>query len=60
MNVKKRDGESQLGFFARNVAMASLSACISETLTIPFDTAKVRLQIQKTAAGEEPRYKGLI
>ena len=44
----------------RNVGMAAFSACIAETLTIPFDTAKVRLQIQKTPEGEKPRYSGLI
>jgi len=33
---------------------------IGEVCTIPIDTAKVRLQLQVTAAGETPRYNGLI
>jgi len=44
----------------RNVGMASFSACVAESLTIPFDTAKVRLQIQVTPEGETPRYSGLM
>lgn len=32
----------------------------AEVCTIPLDTAKVRLQIQKVAPGEQPRYKGLV
>lgn len=44
----------------RNVAMASFSACVAETLTIPMDTSKVRLQLQKTPEGQKPRYVGLF
>ena len=44
----------------RNVGMASFSACVAESLTIPFDTAKVRLQIQVTPEGETPRYSRLM
>jgi solute carrier family 25 uncoupling protein 8/9 len=52
MQAKKREGESNLHFFFRNVGMAAFSACIAEMATIPLDTAKVRLQIQgKAAAG---------
>ena len=40
--------------------MASTAACIAEIATIPLDTAKVRLQLQKVAAGETPKYNGLI
>ena len=61
MNSTKRQGESDAAFFLRNVAMASFSACVAEIATIPMDTAKVRLQIQKPAApGEALRYNGLF
>jgi len=43
MNTKRRDGESDIAYFLRNVGMASFSAMIAETATIPLDTAKVRL-----------------
>ena len=60
MNVKQKEGESNLAFFMRNVGMAAFSACVAETLTIPMDTSKVRLQLQKTPEGEVPRYNGLL
>lgn len=40
--------------------MASTSACIAESITIPLDTAKVRLQLQKKVEGQKPRYRGLV
>lgn len=40
--------------------MASTAAMVAETATIPMDTAKVRLQLQKTAEGEVPKYNGLV
>lgn len=40
--------------------MASAAAMTGEVLTIPLDTAKVRLQIQTVAAGEQPKYKGIF
>jgi solute carrier family 25 uncoupling protein 8/9 len=45
MNNRKKQGESEIGFFLRNVAMASTAGMIAEVITIPIDTAKVRLQI---------------
>ena len=60
MNTKQNEGESNVAFFFRNVAMASFSAMFAEVCTIPVDTAKVRLQIQKTPPGEKPRYNGLV
>ena len=47
MNVKKKEGESRAHYFIRNMCMASCSACIAEAVTLPLDTAKVRLQLQK-------------
>lgn len=44
----------------RNMLMANTAAMLSETLTIPLDTAKVRLQIQKVEPGVEPKYKGIF
>jgi len=43
MNIKKREGESEVGYFLRSVAMASFSGSMAEIATIPLDTAKVRL-----------------
>ena len=60
MNTKQRPGESNTAFFFRNVFMASSAAMIAECCTIPIDTAKVRLQIQKTAHGFVPKYQGFI
>ena len=60
MQSKKKEGESELYFFLKNVGQASFSAMVAETLTIPMDTAKVRLQIQKTGEGQKPKYTGLI
>ena len=45
MNTIRRPGESKIAFYTRNVGSASLAACIGESLTIPMDTAKVRLQV---------------
>lgn len=60
MNVKKRQGEGDTTFFLRCCLMASAAGMWGEAVTIPLDTAKVRLQLQKTAEGEVPRYKGLF
>ncbi len=43
MNTNRLPGESDTMFFIRNVAMASFSGSVAEALTIPIDTAKVRL-----------------
>lgn len=56
MNSKQRDGESYIAFFLRNVGMASSAAMIAEVATLPLDTAKVRLQIQKVEPGQKPKY----
>jgi len=58
MQGKRLEGEGPFMFFLRNVAMAAVAGSTGELVTIPLDTAKVRLQIQKTAPGETPRYKG--
>jgi len=60
MNSTKRPGETELQYFLRSVGMAAFSACVAETLTIPVDTAKVRLQLQRTPEGQRPRYAGLV
>jgi len=59
MQSKKKEGESDLHFFLKNVGQASFSAMFAEFVTIPADTAKVRMQIQKVAEGEAPRYKSM-
>ncbi|OIW20945.1 hypothetical protein TanjilG_25940 [Lupinus angustifolius] len=49
--------------FAGLFASSAFSACFAEVTTIPLDTAKVRLQLQKKAvAGDAtlPKYKGMV
>ena len=40
--------------------MASAAGMIGEATTIPLDTAKVRLQVQKVEPGVVPRYNGMF
>jgi hypothetical protein len=47
----RKEGESAAFFFMKNVLCASTAAMFAETVTIPVDTAKVRLQIQKVEPG---------
>jgi len=44
----------------KNVLCASAAGMFAEFATIPVDTSKVRLQIQKVAPGEIPRYNGIF
>lgn len=60
MQSKRLEGEGPIRFFLRQALMASAAGMTAEVLTIPLDTAKVRMQIQKTAAGEKPKYSGLF
>jgi len=60
MQTRRFKDESNAGYFMRNVLMASAAAMAAEVMTIPLDTAKVRLQIQTVAAGQEPKYKGIF
>jgi hypothetical protein len=53
-------GEGDVAFFCRNVLMASAAGMIGECCTIPIDTAKVRLQVQKVEPGVVPRYNGFM
>ncbi|GAU34178.1 hypothetical protein TSUD_162790 [Trifolium subterraneum] len=49
--------------FAGTFASSAFSACFAEICTIPLDTAKVRLQLQKQAVGDTvtlPKYKGML
>ncbi|KAL6133125.1 hypothetical protein ACLB2K_065362 [Fragaria x ananassa] len=52
--------------FAGTFASSAFSACFAEICTIPLDTAKVRLQLQKkgvAAAGDAaalPKYRGML
>ncbi|KAF5809836.1 putative mitochondrial carrier UCP, mitochondrial carrier domain superfamily [Helianthus annuus] len=50
--------------FAGLFFCSAFAACFAELCTIPLDTAKVRLQLQKRAAlsgeGGSPKYKGLL
>ena len=45
----------------KSFGASAFSACTAELMTLPFDTGKVRLQLQGTpTAGVAPKYKGLI
>lgn len=50
--------------FAGTFASSAFAACFAELCTIPLDTAKVRLQLQKKAALGDgvtaPKYRGLL
>nr|CAD1818293.1 unnamed protein product [Ananas comosus var. bracteatus] len=50
--------------FAGRFASSAIAACFAEICTIPLDTAKVRLQLQKSAATSDalsaPKYRGLL
>ncbi|XP_013588067.1 PREDICTED: mitochondrial uncoupling protein 1 [Brassica oleracea var. oleracea] len=56
------DSKSDLSL-PKTFACSAFSACVAEVCTIPLDTAKVRLQLQKSAiAGDVtlPKYRGLL
>jgi len=44
----------------KSFCASAIAACVAEVTTIPLDTAKVRLQLQVTAPGATPVYKGII
>ncbi|OMO90539.1 Mitochondrial brown fat uncoupling protein [Corchorus olitorius] len=49
--------------FAETFLCSAFAACFAEFFTIPLDTAKVRLQLQKKAVGDDvtlPKYRGLL
>ena len=60
MQAKQQEGQSKTAFFLKNMGQAAFAACFAELCTIPADTAKVRLQIQKIVPGELPRYRGVL
>lgn len=56
-------GKSDISF-AGTFASSAFAACFAEICTIPLDTAKVRLQLQKKSLGGDaaalPKYRGLL
>ncbi|ONK76844.1 uncharacterized protein A4U43_C02F410 [Asparagus officinalis] len=50
--------------FAGRFASSAIAACFAEICTIPLDTAKVRLQLQKKAVSGDvatlPKYRGML
>ncbi|XP_074566697.1 mitochondrial uncoupling protein 1-like [Curcuma longa] len=49
--------------FAGRFASSAIAACFAEICTIPLDTAKVRLQLQKQASADAaamPKYRGML
>ncbi|XP_047329916.1 mitochondrial uncoupling protein 1-like [Impatiens glandulifera] len=61
--VADQKGKSDISF-AGTFASSAFAACTAELFTIPLDTAKVRLQLQKKAGlGEAislPKYRGML
>jgi hypothetical protein len=43
---KRKQGESEAMYLAKNIICGSGAGMIAELITLPVDTAKVRLQIQ--------------
>ena len=43
MQSKRKEGESKVMFFLKNVMAASIAGMFAECVTIPADTAKVRM-----------------
>ena len=61
VNAKKEFEHKALVLnLAKNAGAAAFSACVAEFVTIPFDTVKVRLQMQSTLPGTLPKYRGMI
>jgi len=60
MNAPRLSGEGDFAYYLRIVLIGSTAASFAEIATIPFDTAKVRLQLQKINPGELPKYSGLV
>uniref|UniRef100_A0A0E0MIF8 Uncoupling protein n=1 Tax=Oryza punctata TaxID=4537 RepID=A0A0E0MIF8_ORYPU len=48
--------------FAGRFTASAIAACFAEVCTIPLDTAKVRLQLQKNVGADAaaPKYRGLL
>ncbi|KAF3330037.1 mitochondrial uncoupling protein 1 [Carex littledalei] len=63
--MKQDNGGPKLEIsFAGRFASSAIAACFAEVCTIPLDTAKVRLQLQKNVAvgpgAELPKYRGML
>ncbi|XP_059667906.1 mitochondrial uncoupling protein 1 [Cornus florida] len=63
MGVTDQKPKSDISF-AGTFASSAFAACFAEICTIPLDTAKVRLQLQKKAVEGEgmalPKYRGML
>eukprot|EP00963_Diacronema_lutheri_P008415 scaffold752_cov322-Pavlova_lutheri.AAC.12 len=44
----------------KTLLASAVATCTAEALTLPIDTAKVRLQLQKVKPGEAPMYSGMV
>ncbi|XP_075265099.1 uncharacterized protein LOC142357341 [Convolutriloba macropyga] len=44
----------------KSFGCSAFAACTAEAMTIPIDTAKVRLQLQTAVPGQAPKYKGMF
>lgn len=60
MQNRAREGESATHLFFRNMSYAAFAACVAEATTIPFDTAKVRLQVQEIPKDGTMKYSSFL
>ena len=60
MKTQRRKGESDISFFGRCLAMSSFAGVTAELFTVQFDTAKTRLQMQRTLPNQIPKYRSVI
>ena len=60
MKTQRLRDESDFGFFARCLAMSSISGMIAENFTVCLDAAKVRLMVQKVEPGVAPKYTSVL
>ena len=51
--------ELTLSYILKSAACASFAGCTAEAATLPFDTAKVRLQLEGSD-GSNSKYSGLM
>lgn len=59
MQAKRKEGETALHFFTKNAGAGSFAACVAESVTLPMDTIKVRLQMQNTVAKAVDKIEGV-
>ncbi len=58
----RRPDESPMWYLFKNFTMGATAACIAELITLPIDTAKVRMQIQERSLDPNHvlKYNGFV